>query len=72
MDFEIPRFERVPIKETNVKDVNQLFKDVVEIGFGTFGYPQNNFKVEFIRHFRKVIPASRTKRAKNMKKMGYL
>ena len=65
MDFEIPRFERVPIKETNAKDVNQLFKYVAEIGFGTYGYPQNIFKltphflkVEFIRHFRKVIPAS--------------
>ena len=63
MDFEIPRFERVPIKETNAKDVNQLFKYVAEIGFGTYGYPQNFkltrhfLKVEFIRHFRKLIPA---------------
>jgi len=38
MDFEIPRFERIPIKETNAKDVNQLFKYVAEIGFGTYGY----------------------------------
>lgn len=66
MDFEIPRFERVPIKETNAKDVNQLFKYVAEIGFGTYGFPYNFKltsyfflkKVEFIRLFQKLIRAS--------------
>ena len=38
MEFELPKLERLPLKEINSKDVNQLFKYVAEIGFGTYGY----------------------------------
>ena len=38
MSFEIPNFQRVPIKETTSKDVNQLYQYVAEIGFGTYGF----------------------------------
>ena len=39
MDFRNSQVRTVPIKKTNAKDVNQLFKYVVEIGFGTYRYP---------------------------------
>ena len=63
MDFSLPKFERIALKETNSKDVNQLFKYVAEIGFGTYGFPIPRYfplkifiKVEFIKRFLVQIP----------------